>query len=258
MKLHHVSSFLMAYQSIEGKTALITGGSEGIGFGIAETFIKASARVIITGRDSDKLRSAKEKLGDNAKALVHDVRDTKSSSALIKTALELNGSLDILVNNAGAGLYKPVSETTLEEFDLMFETNVRGLFALTTLAVPELRKTRGNVINICSASAKRGLHTWSVYSASKSAVLMLTELWAKELSPDVRVNALSPGGVDTPIFDKAFGEKKDEVMERVHAQHLMGKAGTPNDIGRAALYLASEDWVTGTNMIVDGGLSHRI
>lgn len=87
---------------------------------------------------------------------------------------------------------------------------------------------------------------------------MLTELWAKELAPKVRVNALSPGGVDTAIFDKAFGDKKDEVMERVHAQHLMGKAGAPEDIARAALYLATEDWVTGTNMIVDGGLSHRI
>ncbi len=248
----------MAYQSIEGKTALITGGSEGIGFGIAETFVEAGGRVIITGRDRGKLDSAKEKLGGNLRAIAHDVRDTQSTPDLIKQVLKRDGSLDILVNNAGTGLYKPVSETTLQEFDLTFETNVRGLFALTTCAIPELRKTRGCVINICSASARRGLHTWSVYSASKSAVLMLTELWAKELSPDVRVNALSPGGVDTAIFDKAFGEKKDEVMERVHAQHLMGKAGTPNDIGRAALYLATEDWVTGTNMIIDGGLSHRI
>ena len=149
----------MAYQSIDGKTALITGGSQGIDLGIAETFIDAGARVIITGRDRDKLDSAKEKLGENAKALVHDVRDTESSSTLIKTTLELNGSLDILVNNAGTGLYKPVSETSLEEFDLMFETNVRGLFSLTTLAIPELRKSRGNVINICSASARRGLNS---------------------------------------------------------------------------------------------------
>jgi len=258
MKLHHVSCSLMAYQSIKDKTALITGGSEGIGLGIAETFVDAGARVIITARNRDKLDAAKKKLGGKVETLVHDVRDTESSPGHIEEALKLHGSLDILVNNAGAGLYKPVSETSLQDFDLMFETNVRGLFALTNSAIPALKNARGSVINICSASAKRGLHNWSVYSASKSAVLMLTELWAKELAPNVRVNALSPGGVDTAIFDKAFGDKKDEIMDRVHAQHLMGKAGTPNDIGRAALYLATEDWVTGTNMIVDGGLSHRI
>lgn len=248
----------MAYQSIKGKTALITGGSEGIGFGIAEAFAEAGARVIITGRGPHKLASAKERLGEHVQALVHDVRDTDSSPALIKNTVELHGALDVLVNNAGAALFKPLSETTVQEFDLLFGTNVRGLFALTNTAIPELKKTKGNVINICSASALRGLHSWSVYSASKSAVLMLTELWAKELAPEVRVNALSPGGVDTPIFDKAFGDKKEEIMGRVHAQHLMGKAGTPKDIARAALYLATEDWVTGTNMVVDGGLSHRI
>jgi NAD(P)-dependent dehydrogenase (short-subunit alcohol dehydrogenase family) len=250
--------FQMAYQSIEGKTTLITGGSQGIGLGIAETFAGAGARVIITGRNRDKLESAKEKLGDNAFFIEHDVRDTESSSALLEQAVGYYGNLDILINNAGVGLFKPLSDTTVEEFDLMFETNVRGLFALTTQAIPELKKARGNIINICSASALRGLRSWSVYSASKSAVLMLTELWAKELAPMVRVNALSPGGVDTPIFDKAFGDRKEEIMERVHAQHLMGKAGVPGDIARAALYLATEDWVTGTNMVVDGGLYHRI
>ena len=248
----------MAYQSIKDKTALITGGSQGIGLGIAETFIEAGAQVIITGRDRGKLETARDKLGENASFLVHDIRDIDSTPQVIDQVLDTSSTLDVLVNNAGTGIFKPISETALDEFDLMFETNVRGLFALTTKAIPELKRSRGNIINICSASASRGLHNWSVYSASKSAVLMLTELWAKELAPLVRVNALSPGGVDTPIFDKAFGDRKEEIMNRVHAQHLTGKAGEPRDIGRAALYLATEDWVTGTNMVVDGGLYHRI
>jgi len=248
----------MAYESIEGKTALITGGTQGIGLGIAEAFAGAGASVIITGRDVDKLGAAREKLGGNTETILHDIRDVEGSPGVIKKVVEQRGSLDILVNNAGVGLFKPVSETTLGDFDLMFETNVRGLFALTNAAIGELKRTRGNIINIGSASAKRGMKAWSVYSASKAAVLMLTELWAKELAPDVRVNALSPGGVDTPIFDKAFGDKKDDIMPRVHSQHLMKKAGTPADIGRAALYLATEDWITGTNMVIDGGLYHMI
>ena len=102
----------------------------------------------------------------------------------------------------------------------MLETNVRGLFAITTSAIPELL--------------------------------------AIELVPEIRVNVPSPGGVDTPIFDKAYGDIKDEVMERVHSEHLTGKAGKPEDIGKAAHYLATEDWLTGANMAVDGGLYHRI
>ena len=198
----------MSYEKIENKVALITGGSEGIGFGIAKAFAEAGAKVAITGRDTNKLQAAKEKLGGKIQTIDADITQVELCAVTLDAVLREFGKLDILVNNAGVGIYKPVSQTTIQDFDLLFNTNVRGLFALTQSAIPELKKTRGNIINIGSVLGMRAMPVYSVYSASKAAVIMLTQLWARELAPDVRVNSISPGGVDTPLFDKAFGEKK--------------------------------------------------
>src|SRR3990172_3939920 len=199
----------MSYEEIENKVALITGGSEGIGFGIAKAFVEAGAKVAITGLS--KLQTAKEKFGDKVLTINADI------------------------------------------------TKVRGLFALTQAAIPELKKTHGNIINIGSVFGFRGMPIYSVYSASKAAVIMLTQLWAKELAPDVRVNTISPGGIDTAIFKKMYGEEKhQQVLEFVSGRHLMKRMGQPEEIARMALYLATENWVTGSNFVVDGGLFHLI
>ncbi len=248
----------MSYEKIENKVALITGGSEGIGFGIAKAFVEAGAKVAITGRDTNKLEAAKEKLGGKILTISGDITQVELCAITLDTVLGEFGELDILVNNAGVGIYKPVSKTTIQDFDLLFNTNVRGLFALTQAAIPELKKTRGNIINIGSVLGMRGMPVYSVYSASKAAVIMLTQLWAKELAPDVRVNSISPGGVDTPLYDKAFGEKKQQVLESISGHHLMKRVGQPDEIGRMALYVATENWITGSNFVVDGGLSYLI
>lgn len=248
----------MYYEEIENKVALITGGSEGIGFGIAKAFIGAGAKVAITGRDTKKLEVAKEKLEGKIHTINADITRVELGGVTIDAVLKEFRRLDILVNNAGVGISKLVSQTTILDFDLIFNTNVRGLFALTQIVIPELKKTRGNIINIGSVLGMRAMPVYSVYSASKAAVIMLTQLWAKELAPDIRVNSISPGGVDTPLFDKAFGEKKHQVMQNISDHHLMKRLGQPDEIGRTALYLATENWITGSNFVVDGGLSYLI
>lgn len=247
----------MSYEQIENKVALITGGTEGIGFGIAKAFVEAGANVAITGLS--KLQTAKDRLGDDVLTINADITKIELCFSTLDEVLSEFGKLDILVNNAGTNIYKPVSQTTIEDFDLIFNTNVRGLFALTQAAIPELKKTHGNIINIGSVFGFRGMPIYSVYSASKAAIIMLTQLWAKELAPDVRVNTISPGGIDTTIFKKMYGEEKhQQVLEFVSGRHLMKRMGQPEEIARMALYLATENWVTGSNFVVDGGLFHLI
>lgn len=247
----------MGYEEIKSKVALITGGSEGIGFGIAKVFLEAGAKVAITGLS--KLQSAKEKLGDEVLTINADITKIELCAPTLDEVLSEFGKLDILVNNAGTSIYKPVSQTTIQDFDLIFNTNVRGLFALTQAAIPELKKTHGNIINIGSVFGFRGMPIYSVYSASKAAVIMLTQLWAKELAPDVRVNTISPGGIETTIFKKMYGEEKhQQVLEFVSGRHLMKRMGQPEEIARMALYLTTENWVTGSNFVVDGGLFYLI
>jgi NAD(P)-dependent dehydrogenase (short-subunit alcohol dehydrogenase family) len=247
----------MSYEEIEHKVALITGGSKGIGFAIAKAFVQAGAKVAITGLT--KLQTAKEELRGEILTINADITKIELCATTLDEVLGEFGKLDILVNNAGTSIYKPISQTTIQEFDFIFNTNVRGLFALTQAAIPELKKTHGNIINIGSVFGFRGMPIYSVYSASKAAVIMLTQLWAKELAPDVRVNTISPGGIDTAIFTKMYGEEKiEQVLKFVSDRHLMKRMGQPEEIARMALYLATENWVTGSNFVVDGGLFHLI
>lgn len=249
----------MAFEEIENKVVLITGGSEGIGFGIARTFVNAGARVAITGRNINKLDKAKELLGNDVLFINADVAEVDSSAATVEKVTNNFGKLDILVNNAGEGNQKPLSECDIQDFDFVFNTNVRGLFALTQAAISELRKTNGNIIIIGSSLGLRPAPMYGVYSASKAAVIMFAQMWAKELAPDIRVNSISPGGVDTPLWDKLVGKKrKEDVLSFVKERHLVKKLGSPDEIGRAALYLATEDWVTGSNLVIDGGLFYSI
>ena len=249
----------MGYESVDNKVVLITGGSEGIGFGIAKTFLEAGAKVAITGRDTDNLEKAKESLGSNVLTINADVAQVELSSTTVDIVLDKFGKLDILVNNAGEGIQKPISQSTIEDFDQVFNTNVRGMFAQTQAAIPELRKTHGNIIIMGSSLGMRPMPVYGVYSASKAAAIMFTQLWAKDLAPDIRVNSISPGGVDTPLWDKLVGkEKKQEVLSFVKDRHLLKRLGNPDEIGRAALYIASEDWLTGSNLVIDGGLFYSI
>lgn len=248
----------MTKESMENKVALITGGSEGIGYGIADAFLDAGAKVVITGRTQSKLDSAVESLGSGVTAIASDVSVAEGAADVINKVLENHGRLDILVNNAGIAMIKPISECTVEDYDTIFDPNVRGLFALTQAAISELRKSKGNIINIASSVGVKGSPRWGVYSASKAALLMLSDLWAVDLAPDVRVNCISPGGMDTPLYYKLFGEETENFREMVKGVHLTGRLGTAEEIARAALFVATETWVTGSNLTIDGGLIHKV
>jgi len=249
----------MGYEAIENRVVLITGGSTGIGYGIAKTFIEAGAKVAITGRDKDNLEKAKESLSSDVLSINADVAQVELASSTVDSVINKYGKLDILVNNAGEAIQKPFSKSTIEDFDFVFNTNVRGLFAQTQASIPEIKKNQGNIIVIGSSLGMRPMPMYGVYSASKAAVIMFTQLWAKDLAPDIRVNSISPGGVDTPLWEKVIGkEKKEETLGFVRDRHLLKKLGNPEEIGRAALYLATEDWLTGSNIVIDGGLFYSI
>ncbi len=244
--------------SLAGKRAVVTGGGTGLGFGISKAFVEAGANVIITGRRKAVLQEACEQLGSNAAYEVNDIADLSSLPQLVQTIEQNYGPIDILVNNAGINLKRPVQEMTDEEFTNVIQTNVNGLFALTREVVKVmLSRQQGVIINIASMAAIYGLPKAIGYTSSKSAVLGMTRGLATELGlTGIRVNAISPGFIYSAMTDKALNadpDRKRRAMDRTP----MGRMGEIEDIGYAAVYLASDaaKFVTGANLAVDGGNS---
>jgi NAD(P)-dependent dehydrogenase (short-subunit alcohol dehydrogenase family) len=244
--------------SLENKLALITGGGTGLGLGMAKAFVEAGAKVVITGRREDILQAVVEEIGDNAAFLANDVSNLAGLPELVKTIEARHGAIDVLVNNAGINLKKHALDLTDEEFNTIIQTNVNAVFALTReVARGMVERKRGSIIMITSMAAMYGLSKVAAYGASKTAVLGMTRILASDLSPHgVRVNAIAPGFIDSPMLRKALDsdtERKAKVMGRTP----MGTLGSAEDIGYAAVYLASEaaKYVTGVNLPVDGGNS---
>ncbi|PSR55459.1 3-oxoacyl-ACP reductase [Adhaeribacter arboris] len=243
---------------LSGKLALITGGGTGLGLGIAEAFIQAGAKVVITGRRQEVLQNACQQLGPMASCQVSDVADTATIPDLVQTVQQQSGPIAILVNNAGINLKKHTLEVTDAEFQAIIQTNLVGLFALTReVAKGMVERRTGSIIMITSMAAMYGLPLVSAYSASKSAVLGMTRVLASDLSPHgVRVNAIAPGFIQSPMLLKAL-ETDPERKQKVMGRTPLGGFGQPSDIGNAAVYLASEAarFITGINLPVDGGNS---
>jgi gluconate 5-dehydrogenase len=244
--------------SLAGKSALVTGGGTGLGFGISRAFCQAGARVIVTGRRADVLKQACAELGENASYRTADLSRLETIPDLI-SGIEREGiALDILVNNAGINMKKPALEVTDAEFETIIATNLTGLFALTReVARGMAARGRGAILNITSMAAMYGLPKVPAYTASKTAVLGLTRALAAEwASSGVRVNSLAPGFIYSDMTEKAFNadpERKRRAMERTP----MGRMGQPEEIATAALFLCSDaaSFVTGVNLPVDGGNS---
>lgn len=244
--------------SLEGKLAVITGGGTGLGFGIAKAYVASGARIVLTGRREQVLQDACRELGGNAAFMVNDIADLKSLPGLVAAIEAQHGAIDILVNNAGINLKRPVQEMTDEEFVNVIQTNVNGLFALSREVIKVmLLRQQGVIINIASMAAMYGLPKAIGYTSSKSAVLGMTRGLASELGPTgIRVNAISPGFIYSAMTDKALSadpDRKRRAMDRTP----MGRMGEAEDIGWAAVYLASNaaKYVTGANLAVDGGNS---
>lgn len=240
-----------------GKTALVSGGSTGIGRAIAIRLATEGARVVITGRNEDTLQEAAGQHSDIS-YVVADVGRSEDVARTLATVQARHGRLDILVNNAGAAPVAPLREVVMSQYDSTFLVNVRGLVDTTCQALPLLLASRGTIINISSTVALRPLANMSIYSASKAAVSALTKSWGKELAGEgVRVNSIVVGPIETPIYQKA---QLSEEAARAHIEAVtrmvpMGRFGQPEDVAAMVAFLASSEaeFITASEYAVDGG-----
>lgn len=240
------------------RTALVTGGGSGLGYAIAQKFVAMGYRTIIAGRDQEKLNKAKAKLGELCTAIAIDLSKLPAIPGWVEKLVKEFGRIDILVNNAGINQKKDFAEVTDEEFQLILNTNLNAVFALSREVVKDmLRHRSGCIINISSMAAQYGLPKVIAYSASKSAIDGLTRAMAVELSPmGIRVNAIAPGFIYSDMTAKAL-DSDPERKAKVFGRTPMGVMGQPEDIGEAAGFLASDAarYITGVILPVDGGNS---
>ena len=238
--------------------AIVTGGGSGIGFAIAEKFVSNNITTIIIGRNEDKLKKTKDKLGDLCHPVSFDLNELSAIPALVTKLIKEFGKIDILVNNAGINMKKDFTEVTDDEFHKIIHTNVEAIFSLSREVVKSMIKNKsGSIINISSMASQYGLPKVIAYSASKGAIESMTRGMAAELSPKgIRVNCIAPGFIATDMSAKALNNDADR-KQRVLARTPMGRLGAPSDIGDAALFLASESasFITGVVLPVDGGNS---
>jgi NAD(P)-dependent dehydrogenase (short-subunit alcohol dehydrogenase family) len=243
---------------LKNKVALVTGGSTGIGRAVAHALAARGAKVVITGRHEETL---KESVGKNGsiRAVVADAAKPADVARVIGDVKAKEGRLDILVNNAGVAPVRPLSEATPEHVNEVLDTNVGGVVETTRQALPLLKESKGNVVNISSVVADKPFPNFSVYSASKAAVLALTRSWAQELAADgIRVNAVSPGPIETPIFGKMglAENQRDEMAAGILQRVPLGRWGTAEEVAEVVTFLASPaaGFVNGAQYAVGGGI----
>jgi NAD(P)-dependent dehydrogenase (short-subunit alcohol dehydrogenase family) len=240
------------------KVAIVTGGASGIGFSIAEKFVKNNIATIIIGRNQEKLNAAKGRLGALSEIFPFDLNNLAAIPELIDGLVKKYSKIDILVNNAGINLKKEFTEVTDEDFQKIMLTNVQSIFTISREVVKSMIENKsGSIINISSMASQYGLPKVIAYTASKGAVEAMTRAMAVELSPKgIRVNCIAPGFIATEMSAKALNndkERKDKVLSRTP----MGALGLPSDVGDAALFLATSQsaYITGVVLPVDGGNS---
>jgi NAD(P)-dependent dehydrogenase (short-subunit alcohol dehydrogenase family) len=251
---------------LDGKVAIVTGATSGIGERIAEMFVAEGARVVAAGRREAEGRALEAKCGSNMSFIQTDVTDEASVKGMVDHAVTRFGRLDCLVNNAGSGSpMVSIAEVEAEHFSAVFNTNVRGvMFGMKHAAPIMIAQGSGSIITIASGSALRGGLSGHIYSASKAAVIHLSRNVAAEISSSgVRVNSISPGGVVTGIFAKSAGldgAAADQVLgvitDLFATVQPIPRAGVTDDIANAAVFLASDaaSFITGQDLSVDGGL----
>jgi NAD(P)-dependent dehydrogenase (short-subunit alcohol dehydrogenase family) len=246
-------------KKLEGKVAVITGGSSGIGLATARRFVAEGAHVYITGRRQAELDEAVRQIGQHVTGVQGDVANLADLDRLFATVKQQQGRLDILFANAGIPALAPLGEITEEHFDKVFNINVKGLLFTVQKALP-LFADGGSIILNASIVASKGAEASSVYSASKAAVRSFARCWTTDLKHrKIRVNVLSPGYTETPIFNKAglTQERVDELKVSFAAAVPLGRMGRPDEVAKAAVFLASDDssYVTGIELFVDGGMA---
>ena len=243
---------------LEGKVALVTGGNSGIGLATAKEFKEQGARVVITGRDQQTLDEAKRELGGDVEVVRSDTSNLSDIDNLFAVVKEKFGQIDVLFVNAGVGKFLPVEEVTESVFDSIMDTNFKGAFFTIQKALPLLRDNASIILN-GSVSASLGMPNSSVYAASKAALITLARTLSAELvARGIRVNAINPGPIATPIFNRQGlpAEAIEETKSGLKAQVPMNRLGRPEEIAKTVLFLASSDssFVLGSEIFADGGM----
>jgi NAD(P)-dependent dehydrogenase (short-subunit alcohol dehydrogenase family) len=253
--------------SLEGRVAVVTGGGMGIGEGIARELAAAGAAVVVSDVNDDAGEQSASKLKEaGARAMyVHcDSSNEDEVKGLIEAAVREFGKLDVMVNNAAIGVYKSVTEATVEEFDLALAVNLRGPFlGMKHAAAPMREAGGGSIINIASVHSVQNVGGTAPYAASKGGVAALTRAAAIDLASDnIRVNAICPGWTDTPLVRGIFDAADDPEAARkeVEDRQLLKRLGTPKDIGQAAVFLAGDNssYMTGSLVFVDNGMTAQL
>jgi NAD(P)-dependent dehydrogenase (short-subunit alcohol dehydrogenase family) len=250
-------------KKLEGKVAVITGGNSGIGLATAQRFVDEGAYVFITGRRQSELDAAVKQIGknnyNNVIGVQGDVSNLADLDRLYATVKEQKDHIDILFANAGVGELVPLGAITEAHFDKTFGINVKGLLFTVQKALP-LFQDGGSIILNASIAASKGVEASSVYNATKAAIRSFARTWTVELKQrKIRVNAISPGPIDTPGFNGlAQTEEQIEQFKRsIVSMVPMGRMGSPDEIAKAVSFLASDDssYVTGIELFVDGGMA---
>jgi NAD(P)-dependent dehydrogenase (short-subunit alcohol dehydrogenase family) len=251
---------------LNGKVAVVTGATSGIGEKTAEIFVEQGARVVLAGRSAERGEALTARLGENALFVRTDVAKETEVKNMIEQAVGHFGRLDCLFNNAGiGGPAGPIESTPWDEYTACMDVLVGGVVMGIKHAAPVMkRQGRGSIITTTSVAGMRAGYGDHVYSLAKAAVIHLTSCVAMELGESgIRVNAIAPGGIVTPIFGLGAGlsqseakEKLDRVEAWLEKSQPIQRAGVPDDIAFAAVYLASDEsaFVNGHNLVVDGGL----
>lgn len=239
-----------------GKSVLVTGGTRGIGAAIAKAFLAEGARVAVNGRTSASTASAMAEI-DGATEAPGDVATVEGCEAAVTAALTAFGGLDVLVNNAGVFFRGTVEATDEMAWDAVMNANVKSVQFCTRAALPSLRAAKGAIVNIASESGLNGYPETTAYCASKGAVVNLTRSMAMEFAPDIRVNALCPGVVETDMARAGFAVDgdEDEGIRRQHEAYPLQRIGTLEQAAAATLFLCSEEagFINGAALPMEGG-----
>ena len=244
---------------LEGKIALITGGNSGIGLATTKQFVNEGAYAFITARRDTELAASVKEIGRNVTGIQGDVSNLSDLDRIFKQISEERGKLDIVFANAGVSKFTYFGKITEEEYDLMFNINVKGLLFTVQKALP-LMPDGASIILTASVVASKGLPANSVYSATKAVVRSFARTWTTDLKDRrIRVNAISPGVIDTPGLREKYAstEAGEQRLKMLSNSVPLGRLGTTHEIAKAVVFLASDDssYITGTELFVDGGMA---